>query len=101
MDNTLYKVLDVRESISNISGHTTNLTNDTNIHYTRLYIVIAKNIETNERARFEFYEGRTSIFLGKEHYYGYSGDFRILIKDDIFEIVRKTDDYDQVLILKN
>ena len=99
MDNTLYKVLDVRESMFNISGHTSSLNNDTSIHYTRLYIVIAENIQTRERERFEFYRGHTSTFLDKEHYCGYSGDFGILIKDDIFEIIRKPDDYDQVLIV--
>lgn len=94
----IYKVLDVREIMSKINGHTYKTAGDINISYTPLYVVIAENIQTKERERFEFYKGYTSMFLDEELCHGYSGDYCVLVPGDRFEIIQ-TDTYKKVKIL--
>ena len=77
-----YKVLDVREKESTYSY------TDCNNTYTSkhtVFIIIAENT-VGKRKRFTMYDGYKSLFLNEWKYYGYEGDFDLLVKDDWFEI---------------
>ena len=86
----MFKVLDVREiekleKIDNSYGIAS-------IKTRMIYIVIAENHSTHDRVRFEFYDGYNETILNKTKYYGYKGDFDILIKGDYFEIEEPDED---------
>lgn len=96
-----YKVLDVREVSkcttgrvnSEIYGHGGTLS----IEETSYIVVIAEN-EEHHRTRFQFYPGYQTSFLGEPHYYGYRGDFDILIAGDSFQ-VQDTDTWPNVKLI--
>lgn len=77
-----YKVLDVREKESTYSY------TDYNNTYTEthnVFVIIAEDTK-GIRNRFIMYGGYKSLFLNVWSYYGYEGDFDLLVKDDWFEI---------------
>ena len=77
-----YKVLDVREKESTYSY--TNRNNTYTATHT-VFVVIAEDKEGN-RKRFCMYDAYMSLFLNDWSYYGYKGDFDLLVKGDWFEI---------------
>lgn len=97
----MYKVLDVREykSIGSGSYHTDycGVGGKTSIETMHFTAVICQDLGTNERKRFDFYYGYKDDFLGKTKYYGYRGDYVLLVPGDLFEI-KETSTYDTVVI---
>ena len=97
----MYKVLAVREYISIGSGSYRtgygggggSLSVGTT-HYTA---VICQDLSTNKRERFDFYYGYQDEFLGNTRYYGYRGDYELLVPGDLFEI-KETSTYNTVVI---
>lgn len=83
----MFKVLDVRE-IQKIEE----IDNSYGIKTRMIYVVIADNHSSHDRVRFEFYDGYNERILNKTRYYGYKGDFDILIKGDYFEIEEPDED---------
>lgn len=85
----MYKVLDVREIVTIQGGSTSNGvyggSGSYSVNSTQYTVVIAED-EEHKRKRFEFKAGYTSKFLGKTSYYGYSGDYELLVPGDHFEI---------------
>ena len=99
----MYKVLDIRE-FKSVNGGQFNSnygSNSGNFATQQVNIVVAicENEETHEIERFEFYKGYESEFLGETCYYGYSGEFDLLIVGDRFEI-KKTSTFKNVAIIK-
>lgn len=78
-----YKVLDVREKESTYSY--TDLNNTYTTTHT-VYVIIAEDT-LGKRKRFQMYD---SYKRDGWHYYGYEGDFDLLIKGDWFEIEETT-----------
>lgn len=98
MEETYYKVLDVREhtAIGNgllISGGI----NRGTIHMpqSQHVVVIALNTTTNERVRLEFFEPFKMTFNNKVQYHGHMGDYNVLIPGDYF-CIKETDQWPQV-----
>ena len=101
----MYKVLDVREhkyAIARSCGTGSNysssvsITNDTEHEF----VVICVELETNTRKRFIFYDGhKTEDKFWGTHYYGYKGDFNLLVVGDLFEVEKYEKDYDRVILL--
>ena len=77
-----YKVLDVREKEENYTY--TDRTNTYTVTHT-VFVIIAEDVN-GRRKRFHMYDSYKSLFLGKWSYYGYEGDFDLLVKGDWFEI---------------
>lgn len=95
-----FKALDVRNFIditslrSNESGYSTRIT----MKKSEYIIVIAERVGNNERCRLELYEGYQDRFLGNNKYYGYQGQWNMIVPGDVFE-VEETNTYDRVTIL--
>lgn len=98
----IYRALDVREhvlvgdlewrnGVSGLGGRVYGTATD-------YYVVICENTSTHKRERFEFRKGYESEFLNETHYYGYSGDYMLIVPGDCF-IIQKTDTYEEVRIL--
>lgn len=88
----MYKALDVREVIEISSGSVSNHpsycgSNSMSIDTRRKIVVIAED-ENKKRKRFDFYDSYKDTFLGKSSYYGYEGDFDLLVPGDKFEVIR-------------
>lgn len=80
-----YKVLDVREYITEEKYH--------------IHVVIASDINTHERKRFEFFKGRETNGLGGTRlFYGNSGDYDLLVPGDLFTI-EKEHGYDKIVLI--
>ena len=99
----MYRVLDVREVVDIISGRVSNNpycggSNSMQLETRREVIVIAE-AENGERERFQFYDGHKDAFLGSTSYYGYKGDFDLLVPGDLFK-VEKTSTWDTVTFIK-
>ena len=78
-----YKVLDVREKESTYSY--TDYTNTYTATHT-VFVIIAEDT-AGKRKRFHMYDSYKSLFLKNDwSYYGYEGDFDLLVKGDWFEI---------------
>ena len=98
----MYKVLDVREY--NCANNVTyshgcgGMGGNVNVKETHYIVAICVNLETNKRVRFSFYEGYKSEFLGKYIYYGYTGDFNLIVPGDMIE-VKETSTYKRVEII--
>lgn len=75
----VYKVLDVREKESTYSY----CIGSTDTH--TVFTVIAED-KNGKRERFQMYDGYRSLVLDEWVYYGYEGDFSLLIEGDWFEI---------------
>ena len=100
--NRKYKVLDVREYESVTNGNYRNSYGggggNVNLSSKHYIVAICINIETNKRVRHTFYEGYEDKFLGKNVYYGYTGDFNLIVPGDLIEI-KETSTYKRVEIL--
>lgn len=83
-----YKVLDVREKEETYSY--TDRTNTYTATHT-VFVIIAEDT-TGRRKRFHMYETYKSLFMNDWTYYGYEGDFDLLVKGDWFEI-EKTENW--------
>lgn len=98
----MYRVLDVREVIEissgRVSNHTYGGSNSMSINTRRKVVIIAED-ENKQRKRFHFYDGYKDTFLGKTSYYGYEGDFDLLVPGDLFEI-EKTSTWDTVTLIE-
>ena len=79
---TAYKVLDVREKESTYS-YTDRTNTYTSTH--TVFVIIGEDTR-GRRKRFHMYDSYKSLFLDEWHYYGYEGDFDLLVKGDWFEI---------------
>ena len=97
----MYKVLDIREYRISSGGSfhkdcygSGGSVETKSKHYTD---VICEDTETHKRERFTFYKGYESAMFGKKHYYGYMGDFHLLIIGDVFEI-KETMKYPTIVI---
>ena len=77
-----YKVLDVREK-----EQTYTYTDCTNSHTAAhtVFVIIAEDT-LGTRKRFHMYDSYKSLFRSEQAYYGYEGDFDLLVKGDWFEI---------------
>ena len=94
----MYKVLDVREIVI-ISGGSTSKgvyggSDSFGVESTEYVVVIAED-KNKHRKRFEFKAGYKSQFLGETCYYGYTGDYNLLVPGDYFEI-EETSTYPRV-----
>lgn len=65
---------------------------------TDYFAVICENTHTHKRERIEFCKGHEWTFMGTTHYYGYTGDYMLIIPGDHF-VIEKTSTYDKVRIL--
>ena len=97
----MYKVLDVREYKGIAEGEYRQnygtVGGNINVRTTHCIVVICID-ETGERVRFEFYPGYKDTFLGKTHYYGYVGDYCLIVPGDIIDI-KETSTYKKVEII--
>lgn len=101
----MFKVLDIREhkysiarSCGSGSAYSSNVSVQSETHHE--FVAICEELETGIRRRFVFSEGHKSKgYAGDYHYYGYQGDYDLLVIGDIFEI-EPTSTYDKVIILK-
>ena len=94
----MYKVLDVREIVIISGGSTSNGvyggSGSFGVNSTEYVVVIAED-DNHQRKRFEFKAGYKSQFLGETCYYGYTGDYNLLVLGDYFEI-EETSTYPRV-----
>lgn len=99
-----YKALDVREIIRVTSGSSTNHSyggsNSISLDTIEYVVCIAKDLETGNRVRFEFKRAYKDTFMGKTYYYGYTGDYHLLVPGDTFEL-EDTNTYMHLTILDN
>lgn len=99
-----YKALDVREIIRIGSGSVTNHSygggNSVSLSNTEYVVCIAEDIETGVRTRFEFKPAHKDVTLGKVYYYGYTGNYDLLVPGDIFEF-EETPTYLHLRIVSN
>ena len=86
---TAYKVLDVREKEQTYSY--TDRTNTYTATHT-VFVIIAEDVN-GKRKRFHMYDSYKSLFLNDWSYYGYEGDFDLLVKGDWFEIEQPEDSF--------
>lgn len=101
----MFKVLDIREHKYNVahscgtgSAYSSSVSIQNKTHHE--FVAICEELETGIRRRFVFSEGSKSKgYDGQYHYYGYQGDYYLLIIGDVFEI-EPTSTYDKVVILK-
>lgn len=85
----MYKVLDVREIVTISGGSTSSGVYGGSGSFgvnSREYTVVIAEDEEHKRKRFEFKARYTSKFLGKTEYYGYSGEYNLLVPGDYFEV---------------
>lgn len=98
----IYKALDVREYrvVGDLTMHNGYGGSSSRIDgkATDYFAVICENTHTHKRERIEFYKGREWDFMGTTHYYGYTGDYMLIVPGDHF-IIEKTSTYDNVRIL--
>lgn len=98
----MYKVLDVREydSIRECSlssgGYGSHPIHMDKTHYV---VAICENTTHGKRVRFDFYPGHKDEFLGEDRYYGYAGEYELIVPGDIIEI-KKTSTYKEVWRVK-
>lgn len=97
----MYKALDVRDVVRFSSGGFTQDSysgkGNLSINEKRIIVVIAET-EQKERVRFEFFQGYKGQFLGNTQYYGYRGDFDVLIPGDTF-VIEDTSTWQRVTIV--
>lgn len=97
----MYKALDVRDVVRFNSGSFTQDSysgrGNLSINEKPIIVVIAET-EQKERVRFEFFPGYEGQFLGSTQYYGYRGDFDVLIPGDTF-VIEDTSTWQRVTII--
>ena len=98
----MYRVLDVREydSIRECSlssgGYGSHPIHMDKTHYV---VAICENTTHGKRVRFDFYPGHKDEFLGEDRYYGYAGEYELIIPGDIIDI-KETSTYKEVWRVK-
>ena len=98
----MYKVLDVREydSIRECSlssgGYGSHPIHMDKTHYV---VAICENTTHGKRVRFDFYPGHKDTFLGEDRYYGYAGEYELIVPGDIIDI-KETSTYKEVWRVK-
>ena len=98
----MYKVLDVREIVTIHGGSTSSGVYGGSGSFavnSKQYTVVIAEDKNKHRKRFEFKAGYKSEFLGETCYYGYSGDYNLLVSGDYFEI-EETSTYPVVRIIQ-
>lgn len=98
----MYKVLDVREIVTTSGGSTSSGVYGGSGSFgvnSRQYTVVIAEDENHKRRRFEFKAGYTSEFLGETNYYGYSGNYDLLVPGDYF-VIEKTSTYPVVKLVE-
>lgn len=97
----MYKVLDVREynKIGKAYWYKGYCGNggELSISQHLRFVVIAEEVETMQRVRFEFFDAYVFEFGGKEHFGGYLGDFSLLVPGDYF-LIQDTEAQKKVVI---
>ncbi len=100
-NETRYKVLDIREYEDvTVNSSAVSYGSNQKVRTDKRVIVVAicLNLDTNKRERMEFYPAYIDTFLGNTNYYGYKGDYNLLVPGDIFQIT-ETSNYDCVNIV--
>lgn len=98
----MYRVLDVREydSIRECSlssgGYGSHPIHMDKTHYV---VAICENTTHGKRVRFDFYPGHKDEFLGEDRYYGYAGEYELIVPGDIIDI-KETSTYKEVWRVK-
>lgn len=84
----MYKVLEVREYDEISRGHYGGNSGCGSFDVEKLHIfaVVCVNEDTGERERFAFYKGHEGKGLYGKAFYGYAGDYSLLIAGDRFKI---------------
>lgn len=85
----MYKVLDVREHIKIGKVQFANGLNHlevASISQTLHVVVIAEELATGRRVRFDFYPSYSFEFGGTVRYGGYSGPYDVLVPGDLFSV---------------
>lgn len=98
----MYKVLSVREYDSLKECRLSNRGYGTHPIYvdkTHYIVAICENTETGKRSRFEFYQGHKDVLLGDTRYYGYAGEYELIVPGDVIEI-KETSTYKEVWRVK-
>ena len=94
----MYKVLDVREIVTFWGGSVHNGvyggSGSVDVN-SRQYIVVIAEDEDHKRKRFEFCASYKKEFIGEDCYYGYRGEYDILVPGDKF-IIEKTSTWPKV-----
>lgn len=87
-----YMALDVREynKIGKVQFNKNSYGNggDVTVPQTLHVVVIARNLTTGERERFDFFPSYTFEMGGKEYYGGFRGNYELIIPGDVFEVTR-------------
>lgn len=97
----MYKVLDVREIVTVSSGSVSSGVYGGSSSFevnSKRYVVVIAEDKNHHRKRFEFYAGYKSKFLGETDYYGYAGDYNLLVPGDWF-VVEETSTYPVVKLI--
>ncbi len=100
-NETRYRVLDIREyQDTTVTSYGGSYGTNQKVRTDKRVIVVAicLNLDTNKRERMEFYPAYSDAFLGTTHYYGYKGDYQLLVPGDVFQITNNSD-YDYVSIV--
>lgn len=90
----MYKALDVREytkigKVQVFKGYASHLHVLVPQHLR--VVVIAKDVETSKRKRFEFFPKYEFELGGKTHYGGYTGNYELIVPGDYFEVEQTED----------
>lgn len=98
----MYKALDVREykiigKSQYFQSRGSSATGDLHLKQHRRVIVIAEDVATTARVRFEFFEAYEFKFGDKTHYGGYLGDYELLVPGDFF-MIEKTSAQEKVTL---
>lgn len=98
----MYKVLSVREydsihecRLSNNGYGQHPISLDKN-HYV---VAICESTKTGERVRFDFCPGYKETFLGETRYYGYAGEYELIVPGDII-VIKESSTYKEVWRVK-
>lgn len=98
----MYNVLDVREIVTVFGGNAHNGvyggSGSVDVN-SRHYVVVIAEDENDKRTRFEFCASYKKEFLGEDCYYGYRGEYDILVPGDKF-IIEKTSTWPAVRLIK-
>lgn len=99
----MYKVLSVREYDSIRECHLSNSGYGQHPIYldkTHYVVAICESTKTSKRVRFDFYPGHKDTFLGEDRYYGYAGEYELIVPGDIIEI-KESSTYKEVWRIKD
>ena len=98
----MYKVLSVREYDSIQEGYISGSSYGRHPIYidkTHYVVAICENTETGKRSRFDFFPGYKNTWLGETRYYGYAGEYELIVPGDTIEI-KESSTYKEVWRIK-